>query len=73
MRSTHNFKKKLTVFVIRVLREIFAQKREDLPGKWRRLHNEELYHLYSSPYFIGVIKSRRMQWVVLVARLLVWG
>jgi hypothetical protein len=37
-------------------------------GEWRRLHNKELYALYSSPYIIRVIKSRRLRWAGHVAR-----
>jgi hypothetical protein len=39
-----------------------------LTGKWRRLHNKELYALYSSPNFILEIKSRRLRWAGNVAR-----
>jgi hypothetical protein len=38
-------------------------------GRWRKLHNDELHHLYSSPSIIRIIKSRRMGWVVHVARM----
>jgi hypothetical protein len=41
-----------------VLRRIFGSKRDEATGEWRRLHSEELYALYSSPYTILVIKSR---------------
>jgi hypothetical protein len=50
-----------------VLRRIFGPKRYELTGKWRRLHNEDLYALYSSPYIIRVIKSRRLMWAGHVA------
>jgi hypothetical protein len=49
------------VFEKRVLRNIFGSKRNEATGEWRRLHNEELYVLYSSPNIIRVIKSRRMR------------
>jgi hypothetical protein len=49
------------VFENRVLRRIFGPKRDEVTGEWRRLHNEELYYLYSSPNIIRVIKSRRMK------------
>jgi hypothetical protein len=45
-----------------VLRRIFGPKRDEGTGEWRRLHNEELNDLYSSPNIIGVIESRRMEW-----------
>jgi hypothetical protein len=52
---------RLRVFDSRVLRKIFGPKRDEITGEWRRLHNEELYALYSSPGIIRVIKSRRMR------------
>jgi hypothetical protein len=42
----------------RVLRRIFRPKREEVAGGWRRLHNEELHNLYTSPDIIRVIKAR---------------
>ena len=45
----------------RELRRIFWPKRDEITGEWRRLHNEELYALYSSPNIIRVIKSRRLR------------
>jgi hypothetical protein len=50
-----------------VLRRIFGPKRDEATGEWRRLHNEELNDLYSSPNIIWVIKSRRMRWAGHVA------
>jgi len=44
-------------------------RRDDVTGKWRRLHNEELNDLYSSPNIVRVIKSRRMRWGGHVARM----
>jgi hypothetical protein len=58
---------RLTVFENRVLRRIFGPKREKVTLEWRRLHNEELYALYSSPNIIRVIKSRRLKWTGHVA------
>jgi hypothetical protein len=57
------------VFENRVLREIFGPKRDEVMGEWRKLHNEELNDLYSSPSIIRIIKSRRMRWVGHVARM----
>jgi hypothetical protein len=50
---------RMRVFENRVLRRIFGPKRDEVTGKWRRLHIEELYALYSSPNIIRVIESRR--------------
>jgi len=50
------------VFENRVLRRIFGPKRDEVTGEWRKLHNEELHNLYSSPNIVRVIKSRRMRW-----------
>ena len=55
--------RKLRVFENRVLRRIFGPKRDEVKGEWRKLHNEELHNLYSSPNIVRVIKSRRMRWV----------
>jgi hypothetical protein len=60
---------RLRVFGNRVLRRIFGPKRDEVKGKWRRLHNRELYALYSSPNIILVIKSRRLRWAGHVARI----
>jgi hypothetical protein len=49
---------RLRVFENWVLRRIFGPKRDEVTGEWRRLHNKELYALYSSPNIIGMIKSR---------------
>jgi hypothetical protein len=56
LREEHSLK----VFHNRVLRRIFGPKRDEVTGECRKLHNEELHILYSSPNIIGQIKSRRM-------------
>jgi hypothetical protein len=56
------------VFKNTVLRKIFGPKREE-DGSWRKLHNDELHSLYSSPNIVGVIKSRVMRWAEHVARM----
>jgi hypothetical protein len=48
---------------------IFGPKRDEVTGGWRKLHNEELHSLYSSPSIIGMIKSRKMRWAGHVARM----
>ena len=53
----------------RVLRRIFGPKRDWVTGEWRKLHNEELNDLHSSPNIVRVIKSRRMGWDGHVARI----
>jgi hypothetical protein len=60
---------KLRVLENRVLRRIFGPKRDGVTGGWRKLHNEELDNLYSSPSIIRFIKSRRMRWAGHVARM----
>jgi hypothetical protein len=52
-----------------VLRRIFGPKRDEVTGEWKKLHNEELRDLYSSPIIIKIIKSRRMRWAGHVARM----
>jgi hypothetical protein len=58
---------RLRVFENGVLRRIFGPKRDEVSGEWRKLHNEELHNLYSSP--IRTLKSRRMRWAGHVARI----
>jgi hypothetical protein len=50
------------VFENRVLRKIFQSKRNEVTGGLRKLHNEEIHNVYSSPNIIRMIKSRRMRW-----------
>jgi len=57
------------VFENIVLRRIFRPKRDEVTGEWRKLHNEELNNLYSSPNTVGVITSRRIRWAGHVARM----
>jgi hypothetical protein len=58
LREEHRLK----VFENRVLRRIFGLKRDEVTGDWRKLHNEELHNLYSSPNIIRMIMSRKMRW-----------
>jgi CRISPR/Cas system-associated protein Cas7 (RAMP superfamily) len=57
------------VFENRVLRRIFGPKRDKVTGGWRKLHNEELHGLYSSPSIVRAIKAKRMRWAGHVARM----
>jgi hypothetical protein len=59
----------MRVFENRALRRIYGPKRDEVRGEWRRLHNDELNDLYSSPNIIRVIKSRRMRLAGHVARM----
>jgi len=61
--------RKLRLFENMVLRTIFGPRRDEVTGEWRRLHNEELNDLYSSPNIVRVIKSRRMRWAGHVPRM----
>jgi hypothetical protein len=60
---------RLRVFENRLLRKIFRSKMDEETGGWRKLHNEELHGLYSSPSIVRVIKARRMRWAGHVARM----
>ena len=60
---------KLRVFENRSLRRIFGPKRDEVNGKWRKLHNEELNDLYCSPNVVRVIKSKRKGLVGQIARM----
>jgi len=53
----------------RVLRRILGPEREEVTGDWRKLHNEELIELHSSPNIIRMIKSRRMRWAENLGRM----
>jgi hypothetical protein len=57
------------VFENEVFRRISWPKRDEVTGEWRRLHNGELYDLYSSPNIIRLIKPRTRKWAGLVARM----
>jgi hypothetical protein len=59
----------LRVFENRVLRGLFEPKKEEVAGGWRRLHNEELCNLYTSPSIIRVIKLKGMRWTRHAARM----
>jgi len=61
--------RKLRVFENMVYSRIFGPRRDEVVGEWRRLHNEELNDLYSSPNNVRVIKSRRMRWAGHVVRM----
>jgi hypothetical protein len=63
----------LKVFENRVLRRIVGPKRVEVTGERRKLHNEELHDLYSSPSIIRIIKARRMRWAGHVARMGIRG
>jgi hypothetical protein len=65
LRNEH----RLWGFENRVLRRIFGPKRAEETREWRRILNEELYGVYSSPHITRVIKSRRLRWTEIVARM----
>src|SRR5215469_11782968 len=66
---TKREERRLRVFENRVLRRVFGPKRDEVTGEWRKLHNEELRDLYSSPNIVRVVKTRRMRWAGHVARM----
>jgi hypothetical protein len=57
------------MFENRVLKRIFEPRKDEVKGEWRKLHNEELHNLYSSPSIIRMIKKLRVRWVGHVARM----
>jgi hypothetical protein len=59
----------LGVLENRVLRRMFGSKRAQVTGGWRKMHNEELHNLYSSPSIIRMFKSRRIKWAGNVAQI----
>jgi hypothetical protein len=65
LREEHRLK----MFENRVQRRIFGPKRDEVTGEWRKLRNEELRDLYSSPSIIGIIKSREMRWAGNIAHM----
>jgi len=66
---TYREERKLRVLENMVLGRIFGPRKDEVTGEWRRLRNEELNDLYSSPNIVRVIKSKRMRWVGHVARM----
>jgi len=61
--------RRLRVFESKVLRRIFGPKRDEITMKWKKLNNEELNDLYSSPIIFWMMKSIRMRWTGHVARM----
>jgi hypothetical protein len=61
--------RRLRIIENRVLKRIFGAKRRKVTGEWRKLHNEKLNDLYSSPNIIRVTKSRRIRWTGQLARM----
>jgi hypothetical protein len=57
------------VFESRVLRRLFGPKRDEVTGYLRRLHNDKLHNLYSSPSIIRMIKSMKMRWAEHLAQM----
>jgi hypothetical protein len=60
---------RLRVFENKLLRRTFGLNRGEVTGGWRKLHNEELHDLYSSPSIIRIMKSRSMRWAWHVTRI----
>ena len=61
--------RRLRVFENRLLRRVFGPKRDEVTGKRRKLHNEELRDLYFLLNIVRVVKSRRLRWAGHVARM----
>ena len=61
--------RRMKVFENKVLRRMFGPKRDEVTDEWRKLHNEELNDLYSSPNIVQVIKTRIMRWAGNVERM----
>ena len=57
------------MFENRLLKRIFGPKRDEVTGEWKKLHNEDLHDMYSSPNIIRLNKSRKMRWAGHVARM----
>jgi hypothetical protein len=53
----------------RMLSKVYGSKRDEVTGRWRKLHNEEFNEVYSSPSIIRTLKSRRRRWAIHVARM----
>jgi hypothetical protein len=67
MKAIHIlFSRSKTVYTVY---ETLEPARDEVTGGWRKLHNEELHNLFSSPSIIRMIKSRRMRWIGYVARM----
>jgi hypothetical protein len=60
---------RLRAFENKVLRRTFGPKRAEVTGRWRKLRNEELHDLYTSPSIIRIMKSRRIRWAGHVAQM----
>jgi hypothetical protein len=59
----------IIIITITIIMLTLGPKRDEVTGGWRKLHNEELRYLYSSPSIIRIIKSRRMRWAGHIARM----
>ena len=68
-RLTLREERRLRVFENMVLRKIFGPKTDEVTREWRKLHNEKLNGLYSSPNIVRMKKSRRVRWAGHVARM----